>query len=92
MEEWFILLMYAIAAACVAVVFRFRDWPATEFVPAEFAKTYVGAIIAVGMTMWFVGFENLMEPQMFAVVAGAGVGGMAAVGALIGQPVSEATA
>jgi hypothetical protein len=29
--------------------------------------------------MWMLGFDNIFKPEMFAVVAGAGVGGMAFV-------------
>lgn len=75
--------MFGLAAAGVAVAVRFYDVPKTEFSWGEFGKAMMGSMIAVGLSMWMIGVDSLMKPEMFAVVAGAGVGGMAFVRAFI---------
>jgi len=73
------LVLFGLAPAGVAVAVRFYDVPKTEFSWGEFGKALVGSGIAVGLSMWMLGFDNIFKPEMFAVVAGAGVGGMAFV-------------
>ena len=77
------IIAFGLAAAGVAVAVRFYDVPKTEFSWGEFGKALVGSGIAVGLSMWFLGLDGIFKPEMFAVVAGAGVGGMAFVRGVI---------
>ena len=78
-----VLALYALVAALVAVIVRFYDAPKADFDATEIGKAFVGAIIAVGLTMWFMDGTDLFKPEIFAIVAGAGVGGMSVVRGLL---------
>ena len=79
MEDILVLALYILAAAGVSLVVRFYDYPKTEFVFGEVFKAFVGSLIAVAFTVWFMGDADIFKPEMFAIVAGAGVGGMSVV-------------
>ena len=82
-----ILIVYALTAAFVAMLVRFQDWPVTVIDRNEFVKAFIGSLVAVGFAMWFMmaGDADIYRPEMFAVVAGAGVGGMSFVGGIMEQ-------
>lgn len=79
MEEMVMLGLYILAASGVSLVVRFYDYPKTEFSGVEVGKAFIGSVIAVALTVWFMGDADIFKPEMFAIVAGAGVGGMSVV-------------
>lgn len=94
--EFLGIAIFVLVAASVSLLFRLWDYPETkadetkgETLGLIVFKTYIGAVIAVAMSVWVLLYANpdieLINPVNFALMASAGIGGMATFRGLLGK-------
>lgn len=85
MEITLVLVGYALLIAAFSQVVRFFDSPVSDLVLEDVVKGFVGAVIAVSLSIWSMNEvgADLYTLLSFSLLVGAGIGGMAFARAIL---------
>jgi hypothetical protein len=93
MDITFELVAFVVFAALIAAVVRMYDVPVTKAAIKPFLLAFGGSLVAAMLTVWMMDASGaiVMNYANFIIVAGASVGGLSVVRAVIEQakPKSE---
>ena len=81
------LVAFVACAALIAAVVRLYDTPVTKAAIVPFAQAFGGSLVAAALTVWMLSANGDVELNYanFIVLAGASVGGLSLVRALVEQ-------